>query len=95
MQVDIELYRRELRLEDGPRLALSCIDIAPEDPERAMVFLHGFGGSARQWRYQLTHFADRHRVLALDLRGHGLSDQPDGPYDLATLLNDLDGALRR
>ena len=31
MHVDIELYRRELRLRDSPRLALSCIDIAPED----------------------------------------------------------------
>lgn len=94
MHVDIELYRRELLLGDRPRLALSCIDIAPEGAERTLVFLHGFGGSARQWRYQLTHFADRHRVIALDLRGHGLSDQPDGPYDLATLLNDLDAALR-
>jgi long-chain acyl-CoA synthetase len=95
MVVDIELYRREVQLEQRPRLALSCVDIAPEDPERTMVFLHGFGGSARQWRYQLTHFADRHRVIALDLRGHGLSDQPDGPYDLETLLSDLQDALRQ
>ena len=93
MHVDIELYRRELRLGDGRRLTLSAIDLSPETAERTLVFLHGFGGSARQWRYQLAHFADRYRTIALDLRGHGLSDQPDGPYDLATLLDDLDSAL--
>ena len=94
MHVDIELYRREVRLGDGRRLALSAIDISPETAERTMVFVHGFGGSARQWRYQLAHFADRHRTIALDLRGHGLSDQPDGPYDLSTLLDDLHAALQ-
>jgi len=93
LHVDIELYRRELRLGDGRRLTLSAIDLSPETAERTLVFLHGFGGSARQWRYQLAHFADRYRTIALDLRGHGLSDQPDGPYDLATLLDDLDSAL--
>jgi long-chain acyl-CoA synthetase len=95
MHVDVELYRREIQILDRPRVALSCIDIAPEDAERTLVFLHGFGGSALQWRYQLMHFSDRHRVIALDLRGHGLSDQPEGPYDLETLLNDLDTALHR
>jgi len=94
MQVDIELYRREVPVGESPRLALSAIDLAPEDAARTMVFLHGFGGRAQQWRYQLTHFADRYRVIALDLRGHGLSDAPEGPYDLGTLLDDLDQALR-
>src|SRR3990170_1410790 len=94
MHVDTELYRRELRLGDRRRLTLSAIDLSPETAERTIVFLHGFGGSARQWRYQLAHFADRHRTIAIDLRGHGLSDQPDGPYGLATLLDDLDAALQ-
>jgi len=33
--------------------------------------------------------------VALDLRGHGLSDRPEGPYDLPTLLDDLDVSFRR
>lgn len=93
MQVDIELYRRELRLGDDRRVTLSAVDIAPENAERTLVFVHGFGGQARQWRYQLAHFADRHRVVAIDLRGHGLSDAPGGRYDLPTLLADLEQAL--
>lgn len=94
MQVDIELYRRDIRLESEKTLNLSTIDIAPESPRRTLVFIHGFGGDARQWVYQLHHFSRHDRVIALDLRGHGQSDRPEGPYDVTTLIDDLAAALR-
>src|SRR3990170_3304011 len=31
--------------------------------------------------------------IALDLRGHGVSDRPEGPYDVATLVDDIETAL--
>jgi pimeloyl-ACP methyl ester carboxylesterase len=34
------------------------------------------------------------RVVALDQRGHGESDQPDGGYDFASVVGDLDGFVR-
>ncbi|HSB89686.1 MAG TPA: alpha/beta fold hydrolase [Anaerolineales bacterium] len=92
MRIDVELYRRRVGL-DGGRHSLSAIDIAPENSRRTLVFLHGFGGNARQWVYQLIHFSERDRVIALDLRGHGESSRPDGPYDVATLVKDLEQAL--
>jgi long-chain acyl-CoA synthetase len=95
MQVDIDLYRRELRPGRDARVVLSAIDISPENPDRTLVFLHGFGGRAAQWRYQLTHFSDRYRTIAPDLRGHGISDAPAAGYDLETLLSDLEGLLRQ
>ena len=67
MQVDIELYRRDAQISPG--LRLSVIDIAPEAPARTMVFIHGFGGKATQWRNQLLAFSDTARVIAPDLRG--------------------------
>ncbi|HET7011675.1 MAG TPA: alpha/beta fold hydrolase, partial [Anaerolineales bacterium] len=91
MRIDVELYRRRLAL--GGRPSLSAIDIEPENPRRALVFIHGFGGSARQWIHQLTHFSERDRTVALDLRGHGDSDQPEGPYDVSTLVDDLEAAF--
>jgi long-chain acyl-CoA synthetase len=93
MQVDIELYRRLVRLNAPQPLTLSIIDITPENPRRTIVFLHGFGGNARQWVHQLIRFSDDSRVLAFDLRGHGLSDRPDGPYDVDTLAADIEDAL--
>lgn len=43
-------------------------------PERPLIFMvHGAAGSWRNFRYQLEHFRGDHRVVALDLRGHGQS----------------------
>jgi long-chain acyl-CoA synthetase len=95
MQIDPELYRSEIRLSERPPLQLSAIDVAPDRPQRTLVFLHGFGGQARQWRYQLQAFSDAHRCIALDLRGHGQSDAPHGRYGMHELLDDLEAVLAR
>ena len=34
-----------------------------------------------------------HRVIAVDLPGHGLSDRPDSGYDFDTVARDLEGLL--
>jgi long-chain acyl-CoA synthetase len=94
MDVDIELYRREIHLPQPSRLRLSAIDISPDQPARTMVFVHGFGGNARQWKYQLQKFSDDSRVIALDLRGHGLSDKPHCAYTMAEHVADIDAALQ-
>lgn len=93
MDIDIELYRREVRVCSSPLVRLSAIDIAPDRPRRTLVFLHGFGGQAAQWRYQLQTFSRENRVIALDLRGHGHSDQPPGAYDMTEIQTDLKTAL--
>ncbi|MBI5053158.1 MAG: hypothetical protein HZB52_07800, partial [Chloroflexi bacterium] len=46
MDIDLELYRREVRISTNPLVRLSAIDIAPEHPQWTMVFVHGFGGQA-------------------------------------------------
>jgi len=52
--------------------------------------LHGLASSCRTWDLvapRLNHAG--HRVLALDQRGHGLSEKPVDGYDFPTLVNDL------
>ena len=94
MEVDIELYRREVRISAQPLVRLSAIDISPDHPARTMVFIHGYGGNAAQWIYQLRRFSDDSRVIALDLRGHGLSDKPeDWDYTVEQHVADIDAAL--
>ncbi len=93
MEFDLELYRREVRVSESPRIRLSAIDIAPDFPQHTLVFVHGFGGQATQWRYQLNHFARTNRVVALDMRGHGQSDRPAGTYEMAQIQADLLKAL--
>jgi len=42
-----------------------------------IVFVHGLGSSGYiEWRFNLPHFARRHRVFAPDLPGFGRSDKP-------------------
>ncbi|MGQ0602383.1 MAG: alpha/beta fold hydrolase, partial [Anaerolineales bacterium] len=77
-----------------PLLRLSAIDISPDHPARTMVFIHGFGGNARQWKYQLQKFSDDSRCIALDLRGFGMADKPaDAQYTMSEFVNDIDRAL--
>jgi long-chain acyl-CoA synthetase len=93
MEIDLELYRRDVRVSLNPEVSLSAIDISPDFPLHTVLFLHGFGGQARQWRYQLREFYIRNRVIALDLRGHGHSDRPAGGYSMDRILDDVVSAL--
>ena len=93
MDIDLDLYRHEVRVSTSPLVRLSAIDISPDHPQRTFVFIHGFGGQAEQWHYQLQTFSIENRVIALDLRGHGLSDKPSRGYDMSQLVQDLETAL--
>ena len=93
MDIDLDLYRHEVRVSTNPLVRLSAIDISPDHPQRIFVFIHGFGGQAEQWHYQLQNFAIENRVIALDMRGHGLSDKPASGYDMPQTLADLETAL--
>jgi long-chain acyl-CoA synthetase len=95
MDIDLDLYRHEVRVSSDPLVRLSAIDISPDRPQRTFVFLHGFGGQANQWVYQLQHFSLENRVIALDLRGHGLSDKPSSGYDMPRIQADLESALEK
>jgi pimeloyl-ACP methyl ester carboxylesterase len=75
MLIDQELYRQEVRVSVQPLVRLSVIDIAPDYAKRPILFVHGFGGYAGQWQYQLREFSAENRVIACDLRGHGRSDK--------------------
>ncbi len=60
MVLDVELYRRTVyapavREAQGPR-RISVIDIHPAHASRTLLFVHGYGGSALQWLYQLRFF---------------------------------------
>lgn len=89
MELDLDLYRREVRVSSNPPVRLSAIDVSPERPRRTFIFVHGFGGQAEQWHYQLQKFLIENRVVALDLRGHGLSDKPSVGYDMPQIQADL------
>ena len=58
-----------------------------------LVFIHGLGSSTRDWEFQLAEFSKSYRVITFDLRGHGQSDKPAGPYTIPMMADDLAGLL--
>jgi pimeloyl-ACP methyl ester carboxylesterase len=59
-----------------------------------VVLLHGLASNARIWDGVAQRLTGAGlRAAALDLRGHGESEQPAGGYDFATVCRDLDAAL--
>jgi pimeloyl-ACP methyl ester carboxylesterase len=53
------------------------------------VLVHGWKQSHRLWDATIARLAERHRVVALDLRGMGESDKPNSRYDFDELASDL------
>jgi len=47
-----------------------------------VVLVHGVGGSLNNWDYNIEAFAAKHRVIAVDLPGHGNSERPNIPYSV-------------
>jgi pimeloyl-ACP methyl ester carboxylesterase len=56
-----------------------------------VVFVHGLGGAAEQWRAQLEHLRPERRALAIELRGHGGSEPAaDGDYGIGAFADDVE-----
>lgn len=72
-----------------PHILVNDIDLYYElsGNGEPLLFLHGLGSSTDDWKYQTEHFSNRYRVITVDMRGHGQSAKPQGPYsiDLFTL----------
>lgn len=50
---------------------------------RPVLFLHGFGASLDTWRFIAEDLKKEHRLILVDLKGHGFSDRPrDSHYSL-------------
>lgn len=63
---------------------------------RPILFIHGFSQCWLAWSRQLSSdLAEDHRLVALDMRGHGLSDKPHDAYaDSRAWADDVDAAIQ-
>jgi pimeloyl-ACP methyl ester carboxylesterase len=60
-----------------------------------VVLVHGWTCDHTYFAPQAEHLAKRHRVISVDLRGHGESDKPQGPYDISVFADDVAWLCRK
>ena len=83
------------RIPDGdcvmPIVNLEAISLYYEEhgAGEPLLFLHGLGSDGRSWEYQRDVFAQQFRVILVDVRGHGRSAKPPGPYSVPQFAADI------
>jgi proline-specific peptidase len=60
----------------------------------ALLFLHGLGGTWKDWSANLPAFAATHQVMAIDFPGFGDSDKPEGKYSIEWFTDIVEGFFR-
>lgn len=86
----------DLRIStNGIHLAYYDYPADTPNDEPALLLMPGLTANRHAFDGLLAAgLARRRRVLAVDLRGRGMSDKPDGPYDLASHAADVLGLIR-
>lgn len=64
------------------------------DADTALVFVHGWMGNVRWWDAQRDAFAATHRVVALDLAGHGRSSRTRTSWSAEAYADDIVAVVR-
>lgn len=83
-----------MKLMTANSVRLHYVDEGPSEAP-ALVFANSLGTDVRVWDALLDHLPAGFRTIRYDLRGHGLSDAPEGEYRMADLVGDAAGLMDR
>ena len=87
--------RFEQRWIEADGVSTRCLEAGAADAP-PVVFLHGVGGHLEAFQRNLAAHAERFRVIAYDLPGHGLSSfVPDRSYEIDGYVRHLEAVLDR
>lgn len=75
---------------DGVRIHYEATGFKKNPP---VVLVQGLGAEKNSWNLQRAALALRWRTIALDNRGAGRSDKPEGMYDLEQMADDVIAVL--
>lgn len=81
---------RFITLRDGVQLRILEWSRPEDSPGIPILLVHGLASNARLWDGAARRLAELgHSVVAVDLRGHGLSEKPDHGYELTLVADDI------
>ncbi len=75
-------------------VSLHC-EVTGRPGAETVVLLHAIGTSLEMWSPQVAPLSRDFRLVAVDLRGHGLSPVLSGPYSIEDLADDVLALLGR
>jgi pimeloyl-ACP methyl ester carboxylesterase len=83
------------KIKGGGGIRLNLVETG-HSRGRPILFIHGFSQCWLAWSRQLSSdLADGYRLVAMDMRGHGLSDKPcDGYTDSRLWADDVNAAIQ-
>ena len=83
------------KITGGGGIQLHLVE-AGNSKGRPILFIHGFSQCWRAWGRQMnSDLADDYRLVAMDMRGHGLSDKPlEGYGDSRLWADDVNAAIQ-
>lgn len=82
-----------MRIEGVGGVGLNVVEFGGAGP--GILLLHGLMDRAATWTETARWLTAYGRVTALDARGHGASDRPDGPYGAEERIGDVIAAIER
>lgn len=75
LRIDWQEHRRQIDVVGTP---VNYVEMGEGPP---LILVHGLSGAWQNWLEQLPHFAQSHRVVAMDLPGFGASPMP--PWEIS------------
>jgi sigma-B regulation protein RsbQ len=76
---------------DGVEIVYS----AQGSSEPALIFIHGGFADRSFWSAQMDYFAPAHRVIALDMAGHGESGKNRKNWDISSFAEDVCAVIKQ
>ena len=87
--------RPAARLVDTGRIVLNVREQGPREGQAPlMLFFHGITSNSAVFAPLMAQLSHRFRTVAVDQRGHGLSDKPESGYEAADYAEDIAALIR-
>ena len=86
----MDTKKRDFEMPDGARL-----NFLESGSGKPLLMLPGWSQTAAMYRHQFEGLSSRYRVMALDFRGHGESENVDFGYRISRLAMDLHEVIRQ
>ncbi len=83
------MYERRVAIVEGLRISY----ITAGSSYNTIIFIHGLGGRAEAWLYQVKTLSTMLRTIAIDLRGFGMSERPPTTPGTIDFARDILGVM--